>query len=171
MITSRLPKSPVGGVGSLLTVVFMIGLTFYVLFCLMWNNSPFHPNPYNMLRFNRHDWLEDRSCADGSNRRGHMADDIMRHHLHRGMTEPQVIALLGTPDHTYTQANVQHRLNAYKQGGESEIYFKQSDLQAAKVDDYYLGEELSVVWGIDRAGLYLYMDSQGRYQGYRIHAP
>lgn len=87
------------------------------------------------------------------------------------MAETQVAALLGAPDHVYTRAQVRHDLNAYKHGDKSETYFQPSDLQAAEVDDYYLGEELSMLWGTDRAWLYLYIDPQGRYTGYRIHSP
>lgn len=143
----------------------------YLLLCFSFGSSPVHPNPYDTLRFNRHDWLEDQSCVDGSNRRGHMADDIMRHYLHPGMSQAQVVVLLGAPDHVYTRAEVQHHLIAYKHGDKWETYFQPRDLQGAKVDDYYLGEELSMGWGIDRAGLYLYLDPQGRYTGCRIHAP
>jgi len=167
MTFNRSAKFLVGCFGALLGM----GLLWCLALCWMFGGNPFHLNPYDTLTFNQNDWLKDRSCADGSNRRGHMADDITRHYLRPGMAETQVMALLGTPDHVYTQAQVQHHLDAYKRGDEPETYFQQRDLQAAKVDDYYLGEELSMLWGTDRAWLYLYIDPQGRYMGYRIHSP
>lgn len=167
MTTSR----PAKAVALACLGVPLLALAYCLLMSLMFNSPPFHPNPFDTLQFNQHDWLEDRSCEDGSNRRGHMADDIIRHRLRLGMAEAQVVALLGSPDHVYTRAQVQHELNACKQGDTSETYFHPRDLQAAKVDDYYLGEELSMGQEIDRAWLYLYMDPQGRYIGYRIHSP
>ena len=159
---------PIKLLAGLLGGLFGMALFWCLALCWMFGSNPFHPNPFDTLRFNQHDWLEDHSCVDGSNRRGHMAEDITRHHLRPGMVEAQVVALLGPPDHVYTQVEVRHHINAYKHGDEMDGYFQPCDLQAAKVDDYYLGEELSMGWGVDRGWLLLYLDAQGRYVGCRI---
>ena len=98
-----------------------------------------------------------------------MADDIVRHHLALGVNEVQVVALLGKPDHIFSHASVQHDINAFQNKSAPETYFRKSDLGAYRIDSYYLGEEQN--WIINTAWLYLYLDKQGHYVGYRIHAP
>lgn len=107
-------------------VFVAMGFLWCLTVCWVIGGNPFHLNPFDTLRFNQHDWLEDRSCEDGSNRRGHMANDIIRHHLRPGMAETQVVALLGAPDHVYTRAEVRHHLNAYKRGYEPEHIFSRA---------------------------------------------
>lgn len=149
-----------------LASIFMIWLLLASCLALGFGGSPFDNNPFDDTVFNRSQWLEDQNCSDGSNRRGHMAQDIV-HHLKRGMPEQDVIALLGAPE-IYPEAKFRA---FYGNGGYYLTTLPSSPNQHPDVVlRYYLGEELDMAWFIDRADLYLYF-LNGRYLGSRIGCP
>ena len=160
----RLPK-PLKAVVTALICLFICWLVFASLTALTFGGSPFDNNPFDNSTFNQKVWLADANCSDGSNRRGAMAQDIIRRHLTPGMPEQEAVSLLGQPQR-YSAAGFavyyQHG-NAYSQTGKT---MSASDT----VLRYYLGEELDMAWGIDHAELYLFF-SNGKYMGSRIGWP
>jgi hypothetical protein len=124
--------------------------------------NPF-ADPFATLAFNLRDWLEDADCSDSSNRRGHMARDIMDHRLRRGMSEQEVVALLGEP----TEGKQPNVFDPEK------IRFMRFTpvAGAAYTIDYYLGQDLGVMHGVQRAWLYLYFDKRNRCVDWRIWQP
>ncbi|MHB9025756.1 MAG: hypothetical protein ACYC7E_16570 [Armatimonadota bacterium] len=59
---------------------------------------------YNRLfacgKFDRQVWIADAKSHNRDSPRGKMAEDIIRNHLHKGLTKQQVVTLLGEPEET-----------------------------------------------------------------------
>lgn len=142
----------------LLTVSFL---------ALEFGGNPLDSNPFDDSTFNRAQWSADQNRSDGSSRRGHMAQDIIYHHLKNGMSEQDVIALLGSPK-IYSASEFQSYY------GRRRFYLtalrSSNDNQHDEVLRYGLGEELDMAWGIDHADLYVYFRN-GHYIGSRIGWP
>ena len=145
--------------------LFACWLLFASLLALGFGGSPFDNNPFDNSTFNQKVWLADANCSDGSNRRGAIAQDIIRHHLTQGMPQQEVVSLLGQPQR-YPAAGF---AGYYRHG---KAYYQTGKTISASdtVLRYYLGEELDMAWGVDHAELYLFF-SNGKYVGSRIGWP
>lgn len=143
---------------------FAIGIVFCILGFLLFR--ALDNNPFDDLRFEQSLWREDETCMDGSNRRGLMVMDFRRRFLKAGLTEEEVMRQLGW--------SRRWTLMEYKEllGKRPRIYFNDlTNAQATRIGtvlSYYLGEELNMLWGIDRANLYLFFDQNHHYLGCRI---
>ncbi|MES2459010.1 MAG: hypothetical protein V4671_00395 [Armatimonadota bacterium] len=156
--------------GTGLSIALCLPILLLYWFCLPFT-APYglgalDNNPFDDLRFEQRLWREDATCSDGSNRRGPMVMDFRSRYLRLGLTEAEVVRPLGlarrwTPTEYRNLQNFRQR-----------IYFSDlTDEQAAgsgTVLSYYLGEELNMLWGIDRANLFLFFDQNQRYLGCRI---
>ena len=138
------------------------------LLALGFGGSPFDNNPFDDRVFNQSQWLSDATCSDGSNRRGHMAQDIIRRDLKKGMSGEEIVRLLGEP-----QRYSVSEFTRYYRHGDHFFYttlVASKDPQPEVVLGYYLGEELDLAWGIDHADLYVYL-RDGRYRKQHWLAP
>ena len=138
--------------GAIMGCIGGLLLALFVAVCHLFGEDPFR-NPFATMTFDRIAWREDESCSDSGNRRGHMAYNILYHQLRVGQTESQIEQLLGFPEGVLDR----------------EVLRKDptSNQQEVKALAYYLGEELGMMHGVDRAWLYLYFDKQNCYtRGY-----
>ena len=127
--------------------------------------NPF-ADPFATLAFNRQDWLEDADCSDSSNRRGHMARDIVGHLLHKGMTKAETKDLLGEPGERENRSNILASL-----AENPRRYHPVPVPQANTAMIYYLGQDLGLMHGVGRAWLHLYFDADNRFVGWSIWQP
>lgn len=77
--------------------IFALLLLLASLLAWGFGGSPLDNNPFDDRPFNRGEWLADQNRSDGGNCCGHMAQDIIFHHLKYGMSEQAIILLLGNP--------------------------------------------------------------------------
>lgn len=98
-IASRSPLANFNG-GFVVCIVSLLvcWLLLASLLALGFGGSPFDNNPFDDRVFNQSQWLSDATCSDGSNRRGHMAQDIIRRDLKKGMSGEEIVRLLGEPE-------------------------------------------------------------------------
>ncbi len=151
----------VTGLVAVPVILWLLGATFVAS---LFGGSPFDNNPFDDLPFNRAHWIEDESVVDGSNRRGHMAEDIINQ-LKVGTPKQDVYKMLGKGEEVYvasTPKEDRYPSKVYLSSGTSR------NPNVAKVLHYYLGEELAMAWGINTAELRFYLDNQDRYVGYEI---
>jgi hypothetical protein len=159
-MSSRAKRRVVKSLTPICTVVVTF-LLFKVAFAALIgdNLNPF-ADVFAARPFEQKTWLEDALCADGSNRRGGMARDILNHRLRKGWTQEEVVALLGPPDKVVERgAMVPSK------------FYNDEDRSAARTLVYNLGEEIGIAHGVDRAWLHVHVDSYDRCLGGCIHTP
>lgn len=153
-------------VGVLLCIPGLVLYILLTLFAGQYSIGALDYNPFNDLRFEQSVWKEYESCVDGTNRRGPMSLDFRRRFLRVGMPQAEVVQQLDEGE-TVPMAEYREVLSSGPR-----IYF--SDLseeriaQSGTILRYYLGEELNMLWGVDRANFYLFFDQDHRYMGCRI---
>jgi hypothetical protein len=128
-------------------------------FALIFGN-PWDGNPFDDYRFQASAWRQDEDVVTAGNRRGHMAEDILKRQLEPAMTLSHVERIIGEPESVLHAADlVKHPVRK----------FTAKERAAATLLSYYLGEELNGAAGIDRAWLHLRFDKRGRYLGGRVY--
>ena len=155
----------IGSVFGCVGCAALIIISLFIVVGVVFGNNPFDLDPFDNAVFSRAVWLEDEHCVDGSNRRGSMAEDILAHQLHTGMTIAQVKALLNKPEIDVSAGNISdYPVNR----------FTADEHHASRVLAYYLGEELGGFRKggfIDRAWLDIRFDSRDQYTGGTIFVP
>jgi hypothetical protein len=143
-------------------VPLLLRLSYALFAATLFGGNPFDNNPFDDRSFNRTEWFEDSVVVDGSNQRGRMALDVVKQ-LPQGTSRQSIVAMLG--EGYELGATVSNKEHYYP----SVAYFSSGNpTGSGKVLRYYLGEELAMAWGIDRAELFLYLDTQDRYRAYKI---
>jgi hypothetical protein len=85
----------------LLGTFIACGLAFFSV------SGPFCPyDPFDNRAFNRSVWLAQANSPNPKNPRARMVSDIERHYIKPGISQQQVIELLGKPDFNKQQENV-----------------------------------------------------------------
>jgi hypothetical protein len=151
-------------VAGLISVPTILWLAYATFVSVLFGGNPFDNNPFDNSTFNRAHWIEDKTVSDGSNRRGHMAQDIVKQ-LKVGTKKEAILQMLGDAEETsLASASIEDCCP-------TAVYLSSGSPRnsiATKVLRYSLGEELAMAWGIDHAALFLYLDSQDRYVSYEI---
>jgi hypothetical protein len=66
--------------------------------------------PFEERPFSQDIWLANHNNPDPLNPRVEMADDLMKHHLRKGMSRRDVLRLLGRPDRLDEQRRVSYHI-------------------------------------------------------------
>ena len=124
-------------------------------------------NPFSTRQFDRKVWRSASGFERGS-MRGHMAHDLLFHHLHKGQSYAEVAHLIDYP------ADIDSTVSA------DQIKVGRVYLTTLNQKDYstkhrllctLLGKDYSVTRSIDHTWLYLYFDENKRYTGGTIAGP